>query len=208
MNNFLSGSAFTLSLLALALSGFAVFKVTTLEDPVSNQVSVSAPSETLPEASTESPSSLLETASSELDDGEIPPPEAEQSLTPIQPGQFVLQAYNNQVTVELVSLKRRKSNEGLPVDTVILEFRLRRDLEDLADNSYIVMWQTKARNPENREEYTYVSKKVTKNVYLKNLPVGAWADAYVWLKVPQEVNQVDVVMPEGNPIFRGVPIEG
>ncbi len=207
MNNFLSGSAFTLSLLASALSGYAVFKVITLEGTVSTRNSVPASSPSLSDSS-DTPLSLG-IASSEADDGDNQAPVIDvQSNPPIQPGQFVLPAYDNQITVELVSLKRRKSNEDLPINTVILEFRLKRTVEDLPDNTFITMWKIKARNAETREEYKSISKKATQNVHIKDLPVGAWADAYVWLKVPQDVNTVDVVMPKGNPIFRDVPIEG
>lgn len=208
MNNFLSGIAVTLSFIALAGSGFAVFRVSQLESsPPTAAVSSSvAPSDSVEPASLSeaSPEPVLEEPAVE----ETDPSDSSSGEQKIQPGQFTQVSHEGQVRVEITAAKRLKTSEGLPDNVVVLELQYRRLVDTVIGNSYINLGKAQARNPETREIYRPASSnKKTSPFFAKKLPTDAWADAFVWLQIPKEIDTVDLVLDQ-TPIFKGVPISG
>jgi hypothetical protein len=71
----------------------------------------------------------------------------------------------------------------------------------------ITVGGTTARNPETSETYQAVDliTRSTGSVSLFQLRPQASADAYVWLRVPENVNSIDLYVPEAQ-AFKNVPI--
>ena len=65
--------------------------------------------------------------------------------------------------------------------------------------------QSKGRNPETSQVYRTINNKSTSLTYINDLPEDSWGNAYFWLKVPEEVDLIDIVIPE-TAIFENVPI--
>ncbi|MGD3542161.1 hypothetical protein QT446_22440, partial [Xanthomonas citri pv. citri] len=56
---------------------------------------------------------------------------------------------------------------------------------------------TKARNPETGEVYEAVSSEsATGNFFIPKARIGALVDAHVWLRVPENVNTIDILIPD------------
>ncbi len=65
---------------------------------------------------------------------------------------------------------------------------------------------TTARNPETSETYKAVSfDRSTGGVSLFLMRAGSSADAYVWLRVPEGVNTIDIFIPD-TAAFKNIPI--
>jgi hypothetical protein len=216
MSNFLSGIAVVLSLLASLMGVFTVYKVSTVEQQVGalNQTVANQPkiktnptqggtTETIPPQN--SVSSVASNAS--------PTPA---SAASIQPGQFVQPALGNRAELTLLNVKRIQDPETGNRDVVNVLFRVRRT-GDAGASSVITPVNTSARNPDTGETYdSYYAaginadkrpseNRATNGVLLVTVKEGASVDAYVWLKIPEGVNTVDIYIPDTQP-FRNVPI--
>lgn len=122
----------------------------------------------------------------------------------VQPGQFVQSALNNKAQVELLKVNRILGQR----DVVNVQVRLRALRPDKAVGSdSIYMGGTTARNPETSETYKDVNGESTGSVSLfqMRLQNQSSADAYVWLRVPEGVNIIDIYMPNTQ-AFKNVPI--
>ena len=215
MSTFLSGTAVTLSILALMASGFAVYQVFEIRqniNPAGNLEKIAPP--------TQSKTSINQSPKSGSDDNNIatanPSPKA--SATPatavslktkpaIQPGQFVQPALTNQAQVELLSVKRIEDPQTGNRDVVNVQMRIRSQANDLKKPTYIKVGQTTARNPNTSETYKPVdsSKHSTEKVDISQIAKGASADAYVWLRLPEKVDTLDIFVPK-TAQFNQVPI--
>ncbi|MEL7419067.1 MAG: hypothetical protein AAGK10_10925, partial [Cyanobacteria bacterium J06555_3] len=65
----------------------------------------------------------------------------------------------------------------------------------------------KTRNSGTFEEYQTIDDKYTNNTSFRTLPRNAWANAYFWSQVPENVEVVDIIIPFTE-IFENIPIEG
>ena len=124
--------------------------------------------------------------------------------TAIKPGQFVSSGYENRVKFELVSATRIKNPETKAKDIVNYQLRVRR-ISPKAKGNLIDFRSIKGRNPQTNEVYKTVYKRTTSPTSINNVPETAWADAYFWLQVPEDINTLDIVIPE-TAIFNNVPI--
>ncbi len=199
MSTFLSSVAVLLSSLALICSGYAAYQVFSWQktlstanpgssDLIATNQPVSSQSTTTPTATEKS----LSTAT---------------SGAAIQPGQFVQPAFGTKAQVDLLSVKRIKDPQTGNRDVVNLQVRIRRLAKDgVAPNESMEVVNTTARNPDTSETYKGVSSdRSTGSVSLFSLRPKASADAYVWLRVPEDVKTVDIFVPN-TAAFKKIPI--
>jgi hypothetical protein len=204
MKQFLSGLAFLVSILALVVSGFTAYKVSTFEQSLeslkqSNQTQATPPAE---------PGSTPETLAPET--APSPTSDTGASNADIQAGQYVQPAWENKAQVELLSVKRITDPETGTRDVVNVQFRVRRLTtardEDLYSLKLLTPNDTTARNPETSETHKVVSnKRATGSVALHQIPRGSSVDAYVWLKIPEGTQKIDIYF-ENTQRFENVPI--
>ncbi|RCJ29272.1 hypothetical protein A6770_22635 [Nostoc minutum NIES-26] len=202
MSTFLSGVAVLLSTLALLCSGYAAYEIFTLRQTLnatktaSNTVSTQAPTSTTPTASSPQPTASPLSATTQA-----------AANSAIQPGQFVQPAFGNKAEVELLSAKRIKDPETANRDVVNVQMRVRRLATDRVGGGDIIsIASTTARNPETSVTYKGVAlDRSTGSVSLFQLRPKASADAYVWVRVPEGVNSLDIFVPDTG-AFKNVPI--
>nr|WP_211176496.1 hypothetical protein [Brasilonema sp. UFV-L1] len=129
------------------------------------------------------------------------------SGTAIKPGEFVQPSFGNKAEVELLSAKRIKDPETGNRDVVNLQMRVRRLATDgMSPAESVGIYNTTARNPDTSETYKGVDiKRSTGSVDLSSLRPKASADAYVWLRIPDGVNSIDVFVPD-TAAFKNVPV--
>ncbi|MBW4551452.1 MAG: hypothetical protein KME35_10130 [Aphanocapsa sp. GSE-SYN-MK-11-07L] len=216
MSNFLSGVAVILSLIAGLVSAFTVYKASNIEQQV----------ETLNQSVVNQQKSQANLAQGGI--AEAPTPQDPMSITSeaspaptnaatsIQPGQFKQPAIENTAEVTLLTVKRIQDPETGARDVVNIQFRVRR-VGPTGVGPIITPVNTKARNPDTGQTYdSYrtagikADKKPSENRATQSLIVlrfreTASVDAYVWMKIPEGVNIVDIYIPETQP-FRNVPI--
>ncbi|MFN6464204.1 MAG: hypothetical protein RMZ41_020645 [Nostoc sp. DedVER02] len=200
MSTFLSGVAVLLSTLALGCSGYVAYEVFTLRqtlnatNPVSNTIPTQVPSPT----ATTSPQAIQATAS---------PSPTSPATSAISPGQFVQPAFGKKAEVELLSAKRIKDPETGNRDVVNLQMRIRRLATDgVVGSDIISVASTTARNPETSVTYKGVAlNRSTGTVSLFQVRPQASADAYIWLRVPDGINSLDIFVPD-TAAFKNVPI--
>ena len=196
VSTFLSGVAVLLSTLALGCSGYVAYEVFTLRQTlnasnISNTIPTQVPSLT----GTTSPQTTI---SASL---------ATATTSAISAGQFVQPAFGKKAEVELLSAKRIKDPETGNRDVVNLQMRIRRLATDgVVGSDIISVASTTARNPETSVTYKGVAlNRSTGSVSLFQVRPQASADAYIWLRVPDGVNNLDIFVPD-TAAFKNVPI--
>jgi hypothetical protein len=202
VSTFLSGVSVFLSTVALICGGYAAYEVVTLRQTLNNTVNTNTPSNTATTPISSEKSIPPEPKASP--DKTTPTPAATSAL---QPGQFVQPAFGNKAKVELLSAKRIKDPETANRDVVNVQIRIRRQATDgVDDTDTISVSSTTARNPDTSETYKGISvNRSTGNVSLSQLRPNASADAYVWIRVPDGVNTLDLFVPDTG-AFKNVPI--
>lgn len=196
VSTFLSGVAVLLSTLALGCSGYVAYEVFTLRQTlnasnISNTIPTQVPSLT----GTTSPQTT------------ISPSPATATTSAISAGQFVQPAFGKKAEVELLSAKRIKDPETGNRDVVNLQMRIRRLATDgVVGGDIRSVASTTARNPETSVTYKGVAlNRSTGSVSLFQVRPQASADAYIWLRVPDGVNNLDIFVPD-TAAFKNVPI--
>lgn len=202
MSTFLSGVAVFLSTVALICGGYAAYEVFTLRQTL-NTINTSTQSNT-----TTAPIPVVKSIPPEptaSPDQTTPTPAATPSA--LEPGQFVQPAFGNKAEVELLSAKRIKDPETGNRDVVNVQMRIRRQATDGVGGGDIVsVANTTARNPETSETYKGISvNRSTGSVSLSQLRPKASADAYIWIRVPNGVDKLDIFVPD-TAAFKNVPI--
>jgi len=195
VNTFLSGVAVLLSTLALVCSGYTAYQVFTLQQTLNSTRTTSniLPIPAVPTAETPTPATIA--------------PATTATASTFTPGQFVQPAFGNKAKVELLSLKRIKDPGTGNRDVLNLQMRVRRVAADgVVVSDIISIGSTTARNPDTSETYKAVSlDRSTGSVSLFGLRANSSADAYVWLRVPEGVNNLDIFVPD-TAAFQNVPI--
>ncbi len=197
MSTFLSSVAVFLSTLALLCGGYAAYQVYTLQQTLgsANTSSLSNPTQTVSPKEAPTPSVATTTSPSAVNAG-------------ITAGQFVQPAFGNKAKVELLSVKRIKDPETGNRDVVNVQMRIRRAADDnsVTGSDVISVSSTTARNPDTSETYKGVKlDRATGPVSLSQLRPNSSADAYVWLRVTDGVNNLDIFVPDTG-AFKNVPI--
>ncbi|NMG18897.1 hypothetical protein [Brasilonema bromeliae] len=212
MSIFLSSVAVLLSTLALLCSGYTAYQVFTLQQTLnvasagnknattSTQKTSSSETSTVPPDNKPNPS---EASSSSTTTAQSPATTG----SAIKPGQFVQPSFGQKAEVELLSVKRIKDPETANRDVVNVQMRIRRVATDGINPAESVgVYNTTARNPDTSETYKGVNlKRSTGSVELFSLRPQASADAYVWLRIPEGVNSIDVFVPD-TAAFKNVPV--
>lgn len=209
MKSFFAGIVFTFATLALVGSGFSVYQVSKLQSSVETQA------DQINELSQKNLADLdipaTQAASSTADN--IPQNQVIESTPPqtqatpkknvaIKPGQFVNVGFENKLKVEIESAKRIQNPETGDQDIVVVNFRILRLFPEI-DRTHFFWREVRGRNPNTSEEYDLEKSSDWTN--LRKLPNNAWANAYVWLKVPQGIETIDISVPE-TAMFRNIPI--
>ncbi|QIR35476.1 hypothetical protein HCG51_01060 [Tolypothrix sp. PCC 7910] len=205
MSTFLSGVAVFLSTVALLCGGYAAYEVFTLRQTLNTTTTSTQTNTASPISTKQSVPSEPETTASTSP--ETTPSPAATSGNAIQPGQFVQPAFGNKAEVEILSAKRIKDPETANRDVVNLQMRIRRQATDgVGGGDIISVASTTARNPDTSETYKGISaNRSTGSVSLAQLRPKASADAYVWIRVPDGVKNVDLFVPD-TAAFKNVPI--
>ncbi len=122
----------------------------------------------------------------------------------IEPGRFVQPVYNGDGRIELLSADR--VNGASDSNVVNLKMRVQRLREQLR-GSDIDLAQTAAINSRTNMRYPALDFRTPngKALSLYSLRPGESVDVMVMLRVPAELNRVDLQIPE-TVVFRGVPI--
>lgn len=109
--------------------------------------------------------------------------------------------------MELLSVKRIQNPETKTRNVVNVRMRIRRiEADRVYGSNAIYVGGTTARNPETSETYEAVSfDRSTGSVSLFLMRTGSSADAYVWLRIPEGVNTLDIFVPD-TAAFKNVPI--
>ena len=128
----------------------------------------------------------------------------QQDVAAFEPGQFVRQGFDNKVKIELLSVNRIQNPESSERNLVVVKMRIKR-IVSKGKVDAISLKQSKSRNPETSEVYRTIPNKSTAYTSINDLPKDSWGNAYFWLKVPEEINAIDIVIPE-TAIFERVPI--
>ncbi|WP_449418639.1 hypothetical protein [Phormidium nigroviride] len=119
---------------------------------------------------------------------------------------FTSNAYGNKAKIELLSVKRIQDPETDKRDVVNVQMRIRRLTDDRAFKESISIGDTTARDRQTTQVYKSLDpEQSTGQVLLGELKPGASADAYVWLRVPEEVSAIDIYVPQTQ-AFQNVPI--
>jgi hypothetical protein len=197
VSTFLSSVAVFLSTLALLCGGYAAYQVHTFQQTVgvNTTSSFSNPTQTASPTEVSTPSPATTTPASAVN-------------AAISPGQFVQPAFGNKAKVELLSVKRIKDPETGNRDVVNVQMRIRRAADDnsVTATEVISVSSATARNPDTSETYKGVKlERATGPVSLSQLRPNSSADAYVWLKVTDGVNNLDIFVPDTG-AFKNVPI--
>lgn len=135
-------------------------------------------------------------------------PSAPNNSLTIQPNQYVQNALGTKASVELLALKRIKDPQLQTRDIVNVQMRIRRlTPENPSGRDMINVGSTTARNPDTSETYKAVDfiNHSTGVVSLVQMRPRSSVDAYVWLRVPEQVNTLDIFVPE-TAAFKNVPI--
>jgi hypothetical protein len=200
--------------LALLCSGYTAYQVFTLQQTL-NVASVGNRNATT--STQKTPSSETSTAPPENKPSSQETPAFSSSTTTaqsttstgsaIKPGEFVQPSFGRKAEVELLSLKRIKDPETGNRDVVNLQMRIRRVATDgINPGESVGVYNTTARNPDTSETYKGINlKRSTGSVELFSLRPQASADAYVWLRIPEGVNSIDVFVPD-TAAFKNVPV--
>ncbi|MBD2677197.1 MULTISPECIES: hypothetical protein [Nostoc] len=202
MSTFLSSVAVLLSTLALVCSGYVAYELFTLRETL-NTTKTNTLSNSTP---TQVPSPTTTTSSKEPIASPSPSP-ATATNSAIQPGQFVQPAFGKKAEVELLSAKRIKDPQTGNRDVINVQMRIRRLATDgVVGSDIISVSSTTARNPDTSETYKGVAlDRSTGSVSLFQVRPQASADAYIWLRVPDGVNNLDIFVPD-TAAFKNVPI--
>ncbi|OKH30076.1 hypothetical protein NIES2101_42740 [Calothrix sp. HK-06] len=204
MNTFLSSLAVILSTLALVCSGFAAYQVYTFQQTLSSKETVSNITVPTPSTPTQAPTPVETPAPSP----QATTPSSNTTTQNIKPGEFVQPAFGNKGKVELLSVKRIKDPETGNRDVVNVQMRIRRVAGDnlVQNTDAITVSSTTARNPDTSETYKGVNvNRSTGAVSLFQLRPNSSADAYVWLRIPDGINNLDIFVPD-TAAFKNVPI--
>ncbi|MDZ8028358.1 MAG: hypothetical protein RMX97_27245 [Nostoc sp. DedQUE11] len=199
MSTFLSSVAVLLSTLALGCSGYVAYELFTLRETL-NATNTNTLSNSTP---TQVPNPTTTTSSKEP----TASPSPATTSSAIQPGQFMQPAFGNKAEVELLSAKRIKDPQTGNRDVINVQMRIRRLATDGVSGSDIIsVSSTTARNPDTSETYKGVAlDRSTGSVSLFQVRPQASADAYVWLRVPDGINKLDIFVPD-TAAFKNVPI--
>ncbi|QDL10130.1 hypothetical protein DP113_21465 [Brasilonema octagenarum UFV-E1] len=214
MSTFLSSVAVLLSTLALLCSGYTAYQVFTLQQTLnvasagSRNATISTPKTSSSETSTVPPDTTSKSPEAPASSSSTTTPQSTASTgSAIKSGEFVQPSFGKKAEVELLSLKRIKDPETGNRDVVNLQMRIRRLATDgINPGESVGVYTTTARNPDTSETYKGVDvKRSTGSVDLSSLRPQASADAYVWLRIPEGVNSIDVFVPD-TAAFKNVPV--
>jgi hypothetical protein len=217
MSNFISSVAVLLAVISLGGSGFALTQLFQLQQSFRelNASVQNSPVASEPQSPQTASSPAVSTTES-----------SQRANTEIQPGQFVQYAFKDKAQVELLSVERIQNPDSGQRNVVNVRMRFR-DL-GASIGSVIIPNQTIARNPETDERYEsydrVADEAARKQAQRDNTEVdrsdrieratggvgtmteeGSSVDGYVWLLIPEEVQTVDLIVPE-TATFLAVPI--
>ncbi|MEL6130959.1 MAG: hypothetical protein AAFQ61_00650 [Cyanobacteria bacterium J06626_23] len=207
MKLFLTALACLFSAGAMAVSGLVYMRVNALEDSLPEQVvealpKAPAPVSSPPPAERPAESSTLSAGLDEPDEADTRNAEPSENRE-ISPGEFSSPAYDNGMLFELVSVKRLPPEEDGSRERVNVNLRIKRVEEDVESRG-INFYRSMGRNPETNEVYKTRVGYATQ-VSTRELPVDTWGDAYFGLEVAEDVDTIDLILPEAR-ILEDVPI--
>lgn len=211
--DFLSGLAVVLSTLAFIVSGFNAYQIAglrgeiqlannTAPEPANSTIGSPAPSaQTGNSASPNSaPATNTQTATTTA------PVQASPSNSTVQPGQYIQPALGDIAQIEILSVRRVQNPETGTRDVVDVQMRVQRVGDRARASDIINLNDTTARSADTNVIYQTVNRDQAGGaVSLFQISPGSAAEVNVQLGVPEEVNTLDIFVPETG-AFRRVPI--
>lgn len=126
----------------------------------------------------------------------------------IEPTGLIRKGLDNKAQVQVISAQRLKNPDLSTRNVVNVKMRIwRLGTKQPNFQDVITVSATTARNPDTSDTYRAFDflNRATNPVFLFYLRPQTYTDAYVWLQVPEEVNTLDIFVPETG-TFRNVPI--
>jgi len=192
--NLLSKVAILFSLVALTLSGFAVYQVWQFQQAA------------LPDAST--PQSKANSDASEPTSVATSRSATSAPSATAEPGNLVQLALDNKAEITLLTAERTQDPDTGNSDVVNVKLRIRRLAENVSAYHFINVGGATAQKPDG-DSTTYepvdAIKRSTGPISLQGIRKGASVDAYVWLRVPEKVSTLNVQVP-GTGLFQAVKV--
>lgn len=189
-SNALSSFALLFSLLALGLSGFSLYQVFNSQRPADVAANPASQAKAKPTAPEEPTAALATTLTS-------------------KPGSLVQPALEGKAEVTILGLERIQDPDQGTNDVVNVKLRLRRLAENVSAFDFVNVGGAIARQPGGSEVLTYDPvdpvNHSTGPISLEGIRKGASVDAYVWLRVPEGINKVDLYLPDTEP-FQAIAI--
>lgn len=108
----------------------------------------------------------------------------------------------------MLSVKRIQDPQTKARNVVNVQMRIRRiKLDRVSRSDIFSVGSTTARNPETSETYKAVNliERSTSAVSLFSMRPSASTDAYVWLRVPEATDTINIYVPDTQ-AFNNVPI--
>jgi len=151
------------------------------------------------------PASAANSTPKPLSQSSAPPGNLPPIAQRVEPGRFVEPVYGGTGQIELLSADRVSGTNNSNV--VNLKMRVRRVNEQVQGLGDINLAQTVAINSRTNRRYPTLDFQTPsgKALSLYGLRPGESADVTVMLRVPQDLNRIDLQIPE-TVAFRGVPI--
>lgn len=186
---FVSMLAFILSLLSLGISGFLAYRFLDLQQAfrvVDSALNRGPGQEGVQSPPNQSPAPTQ-------------PTQPNGTATGVQPGQLVQPIEGGSAQIELLSVNRIQNPGSQTRDVVNVQFRVRRTAaQGQASPTAATLnpSQITARNPSTGETYQPVAaNQATDSIAINSLPANASIDGYIWLRVPEGVNAIDLQIP-------------
>lgn len=188
-SNALSSVALLFSLVALGLSGFSLYQVFSSQRPA--DVATDTASQAKAKPTTPEPTAATATT------------------TASKPGSLVQPALEGKAEVTILGLERVQDPDQGTRDVVNVKLRLRRLAENVSAFDFVNVGGAIARQPGGGEVVTYdpvdPAQHSTGPISLEGIRKGASVDAYVWLRVPESVDKIDLYLPDTAP-FQAIAI--
>lgn len=212
--DFLSGLAVVLSALAFIVSGFNAFQIAglrgemqlannTAPEPTNSTIAPAAPPAQPENSAPANPATETNTQTTTT----TTPVQPNQANSTVQPGQYIQPALGDIARIEILSVERVQNPATGTRDVVDVQMRVQRVGDRARASDILNLNDTTARSANTNVIYQTVNRDQAGGaVSLFQISPGSAAEVNVQLGVPEEVNTLDIFVPETG-AFKNVPID-
>lgn len=193
-----SGLALLLSVIAFFLSCYAAIQASSVRRQIE-------PGQNPPQSSSLKSNLASQNLSSQPVSRPVAPFVAQTRFQQVEPGKFLQPTRDQAAEVELLSANRVQRSGQSNLATI--QLRIRRLDRPVAGLAEIDLPKTIALNTRTNEKYTAIDTQTPNDQFitLATLRPGATVTASVTLRVPQDLDRIDLDIPNVR-VFRNVPI--